>query len=116
MNTVLEDKVQWLANDLAASRAIDDGMKAAPDFLQFLMDLFKELLPIILKCFMSAAQALAAINEPNWFQEARLKGFLRRQMRDDRMERRLLAPMTKSFIKLGKTITADEYTALQNAA
>lgn len=112
---VLEEKAKWLADDLAQIRGMA-GFTAATDFLDFLMEMLKEFLPVLIKCFMSPAEAVAAMNDPNAWQEFRLRRFLRGQIRDERMERKLLEPLTRSFLKLGKSITADEYTSLQNAA
>lgn len=113
--SILEDKARLIADDLVANQAVPTDTAAASDFLQWLMDLFKELIPTLMGCFGSTEKAVKAINNPDFFQRFRLRSFLRKKMRDDDMERRMLSPMERSMLKLGATITKDEYVAMTQA-
>lgn len=113
--SVLDDKVQWISEELQANHGLSAPVVGASDFLEWLKELLMELLPLIVKCFVVADDAVKAINDPNWFQEFRLNRFLRQSM-DVKTQRKLFTPLSLSMLKLGKTITKDEYLALTVAA
>lgn len=106
--SVLQTKMASVASDLVQDQGLPSEVAAASDFLNWLMELAKELIPLIIGCFASKEKAVAAMNNPNWFQEMRLRAFLRRQM-DRQTERRLLNPVASSLAKLGKTMTVQEW-------
>lgn len=112
--SVLQAKMQLIAEDLAKHHGLSANVAAASDFLNWLMELARELLPMLMGCFASTDQAVSAMNNPNWFQQFRVRRFLRGQMRDSGMERRMLEPLASSFFTLGKTITKDEYMQMQS--
>lgn len=113
--SVLQAKMEAVASDLVQDQGLPPEVAAAGDFLNWLMELAKELIPLIMGCFASREKAVAAMNNPNWFQEMRLNVFLRRQM-DRQSERRLLRPLTNSLVKLGKTLTVEEWSAMTQEA
>lgn len=112
--SVLDDKAAWIADDLATNHNLR-AIAGTGDFLEWLKEIFAQLLPLLIGCFASVDDAVAAISSPGWWYQYRLNRFLRRQIDDRDTERRLLGPLSQSFQKLGKTITKDEYVAMTQA-
>lgn len=108
---VIEEKAAVVAGLLVKKHGFSAQDVGAGEFLQFLMDLLKELLPKLLECF-TRESAAAAMRNPTFFQEALLGRFLARQLRGDRgFERKLLNPLKSSFVAMGKACTEDECKA-----
>lgn len=108
----LQSKVQLIADDLSANQGVDPGIAKATDFLTWLMEMFEKFIPLLLGCFASTEAQVAALQNPNWFQTIRFNAFLRREMNDRNMERRLLSQVSASARKVGATITKDEWAAM----
>ena len=107
--SVIQDKAMAIAADLSQDGGLPPDVVGAGDFLNWLIELFKELIPLIIGCFPSQDKAVAAMNNPNFFQRFRLRQFLRRHMRDVQTETRLLYPLATSLEKTGKTLTKEEW-------
>lgn len=107
--SILKDKMTAVAADLSQDGGLPPDVVGAGDFLTWLMELMKELIPLIIGCFPSKEKAVAAMNNPNFFQRFRLRQAVRRHMRDVQAETRLLNPLTVSLEKVGKTITKAEW-------
>lgn len=110
--SALQDAMMEVASDLSQDQGLPADVVGAGDFLNWLMELAKELIPLIIGCFASTEKAVAAMNNPNIFQRFRLRAFMRRQMNDNAFEARYLEPVTRSFLKIAKTMTQEKWSAI----
>ena len=110
--SAIQAKMTVVATDLVNAHGVPPGVASASDFLSWLTELAKELIPIIVACFASTEKVVEAAHDPNFFQEFRLRQMMRRKILDDHMERRMLAPLAASVLKMAKTLTAGEWDAM----
>ncbi len=92
-----------VAADFAGSNKRFAGFKADPTFLDFLMQLFEKLLPMIGGCFMSpkeAAQGALDSTLMGRFRRSRLNREVRNELDDFDLSAELTTPLVNSILKV----------------
>jgi hypothetical protein len=111
--SVLEEKALEVAEDVP-----NDGVMAAGDhpFLDWLVENFGKLLPLILACLPAAKRnptgLQEALNNPNLRMRLGLRFHLQRNMDDPRTGNRNVRDVMDAMLKMGKGCTEAQTTAM----
>jgi hypothetical protein len=100
-----------LAQTAAAEAAKSPGMEGAANpgpFIQFLQQLFAQLLPMLLACIPKAADAAAAAQAPSFWQRFSLKLHIRGEMPDRASYVQYGDALYTSMLAAGKTVTEQD--------
>jgi len=110
---MFHDKAAVIAEAMATDHKLDAVQVKASPFIDFLVGLLKQFLPMLLTCLPVAGKnpatqadiATAAMKNLNVFQRWHLKRVLRHAIGDSEMEGLLLGPLTTEIIKVGANAT-----------
>jgi hypothetical protein len=112
---MLDSKAQAVANGLVAHEGIDPMMAAPGPFLQFLMQLLQQLLPMLLGCLgptpVPPAAALTAAQNLKPLQRWMLRLQIRKALGDQEAISMLAMPLDRQVRAMIAASTADDMTA-----
>jgi hypothetical protein len=111
---MLRDKALVLAQNLVTVHKLDQQVMASP-FIDFLISLFKTLLPMLISCIPVAAAngagVVDAMQKLGPIQRWLLRKTISDQIGDQAMQNILAGPLKTEVLKLGVSLTADEAQA-----
>lgn len=117
MNELYEQKAKEISLFLSQKRRFGTNIVGASPFLDMLMELLQQLMPMILGCFATPKEALqAAKNGLNFFQTWRLKRAIKRHLDDDNMSGRLLDPLYDAILDVASRSSEEEVHMFFQAA
>lgn len=110
--SVFDIKAREVSGYLVHSHGMESSIVGDTPFLDFLRELFQQLLPILLSCLPMAKRTpdgvAAKVKDMNWFERIQLRTHIRRKLRDEDGERRLLVPLSDAIVKMGAGCTVDD--------
>jgi hypothetical protein len=104
--TVAEIKANSIVNLMVDIDGLQ-GISGDRPFLDFVLQLVRELAPLVIQCFMMA-NVEAELKNPKPLTRVRLRMFLRHKLRDDDVVDLFGRPLLNSILAVAKTTTADE--------
>lgn len=104
-----EAVVAEMANRPGLSPLVNDQ-----SFLDFVMELLLQLLPVLIGCFGGTAGAAKELKNPRLLTRVRLRMIVRRELGDAATFRVLGEPLADAVLKLGRESTAAELEALSS--
>lgn len=94
--------------ELAKSPGLENVGADRP-FLDMIVELFKELAPLLISCFVSPARAAAEAQNPRLITRARLRLHLRNMLRDEDSVRAFGDPLFRAVLAVGRTATEQDF-------
>lgn len=114
------DPYEAKARDVVAELTRTKGLELLAEdrpFLDFIMELLKELLPVLIGCFGGAATAAAGeLRRPGLLTRARLRLGIRRALRDNDTVNVLAGPLFHAVLTVAQTTTDADVEAMAAAS
>ena len=113
MNDILENKAKDMAALLVQKHQFASVVATSSPFIDMLMELLKQLMPMVLKCFASPKAALdTAKGGLNFFQAWRLRRAIKNHLDDADMSTRMLQPLYDTFLDTAVKTSEEEVTLI----